>query len=169
MLLLLLAAAASGPSAPSPLSPLGSLVTASDYPPAAMQRGVTGHVGFRLRVDPAGKPDGCVVSQSSGSAELDNATCDLMLARARFRPARGPDGAPVRGDFMARIAWTLDREPEAVSSQAVRVRSELDTLGKVTSCNATPVETAAQFGGCGAFGDPRVLGHLVGRPLPGFA
>ena len=168
-MILLFAAAAVMSSTPTPLSTLGSLVTASDYPAGAMQRGVTGHVGFRLRIDATGKPDGCVVSQSSGSTELDNATCDLMLARARFKPALGTDGEPVRGDYQARIAWAIDNEPEAVTSEVIRVRSEFDAAGRVVSCTAVPAEAAAEFGGCTLFGDPRMLGHLVGRPLTGLA
>ena len=131
---LLFAAAAVASSAPEPLSPIGSLVGASDYPPGAIRQGVTGRVGFRLRVDATGKPDGCVVWQSSGSTELDNVTCDLMLARARFKPALGPGGEPARGDYEARIAWTIDNEPEAVTSEVIRVRSELDPRGGVVSC-----------------------------------
>lgn len=169
MMFLLLAAAAAAPSAPTPLSPLGAMITAADYPAAAMRSGVTGQVGFRLRVDATGKPDGCVVTRTSGSAELDNATCDLMLTRARFSPARGVGGEPERGDFSSSVAWTLDERPEQVVSEAVRVRSVLDARGAVTSCTATPAEFAAGIGGCGLFGNPRMLAHLVNKPLAGYA
>jgi TonB family protein len=167
--MLLLAAAASALSPPMPVTPLGSLITAADYPAGAMQHGIAGHVGFRLRVDATGKPDGCVVSHTSGSADLDNATCDLMLARARFKPALGPNGPPLRGDYAASLAWTLDNEPEPFASETISVRNALDSLGNVIACVATPVKAAAEFGGCKLFGDPRMLGRLVGRPLSGFS
>ena len=169
VLTLLLAAASLAPSSAVPLAPLGSLITSSDYPAGAMQRGVTGRVGFRLRLDATGKPDGCVVSQTSGSVELDNATCDLMLARARFKPALEPGGEPVRGDYSARVVWAIDEQPEAVTSEVIQVRSELDGSGKVISCTVVPAEAAVELGGCASFGDPRMLGHLTGRPLTGFA
>lgn len=169
MIFFLFAAAAVTPSAPTPLTPIGSIITPSDYPAGAMQHGVTGRVGFRLRVDTTGKPDGCVVWQTSGSTELDNATCDVMLARARFKPALGPSGEPVRGDFQARLAWTLDNQPETVTNEVIRVRSELDAAGRVVSCTAAPPQAAAEIGGCTLFGDPRMLGHLARSPLTSFS
>ena len=169
ILFALLLASAAAPSGPHPLAPLGTLISAADYPLVAKAQGVTGKVGFRLRVDTSGKPDGCVVSETSGSRDLDDATCDLMLARARFQPARGSDGAPTRGNYSTRVMWMIESEPEAVANEMVRVRSELDATGKVLSCSATPAETAAEFGGCSLFGDPRMLGHLTNQPIGKFA
>lgn len=51
-----------------------------------------------------------MVAESSGSAILDAATCQLITRRFRFRPATR-DGAPVSGTVYRRVTWRLPAEP----------------------------------------------------------
>jgi TonB family protein len=79
----------------------------SDYPPALISAGVSGRVTVRLRIDTSGTVAGCAPVVSSGSRELDVWTCALLMKRARFEPALGPDGRPAEGFSIARVSWLL--------------------------------------------------------------
>jgi TonB family protein len=99
LLILQLAAAA---SAPSPSAPSGqgfenlrTIFSVDDYPPQAMQNGWQGDVVPELRVDATGHPTSCRVVQSSGYPILDTKTCEILLTRARFLPAKDGNGNPV--------------------------------------------------------------------------
>jgi protein TonB len=86
---------------------LASYIGDGDYPPQAMQRGEQGQVGFELDVSPQGRVVRCRVTQSSGSALIDAATCRIMVARARFSPARDAEGRPVPDTAANSIRWFL--------------------------------------------------------------
>lgn len=59
-----------------------------DYPAYAMRMHHEGRTSFRLAVGPDGRAVSCTVTTSSGYLELDDATCRLMNARARFTAGR---------------------------------------------------------------------------------
>ena len=84
---------------------LASLVRLYDYPPRAFERREQGQVFFELTVGPAGRVTACRVTCSSGSTELDNATCRIMRKRARFVPARDSDGRPVPDTVASSLIW----------------------------------------------------------------
>ena len=86
---------------------LASYIQDGDYPPQAMQRGEQGQVGFELDVSPAGRVVHCRVIQSSGSALIDAATCRIMVARARYIPARNADGSAASDTVTGNIRWFL--------------------------------------------------------------
>ncbi|MBV8686017.1 MAG: energy transducer TonB [Alphaproteobacteria bacterium] len=86
---------------------LASYVSDSDYPSIAIRAEEQGTTRFRLAVGPDGKVSDCIVTGSSGSSALDQATCRIMKARARFTPARDGAGRPT-GDTVANaIRWVL--------------------------------------------------------------
>jgi protein TonB len=87
----------------------GAWITTADYPPAAIRAGEQGVVGVALRIDAAGRVASCVVTQPSGSATLDDATCRLYQRRGRFAPARDDAGVPVAATFADRVRWELPR------------------------------------------------------------
>ncbi|MEO9131190.1 MAG: energy transducer TonB [Sphingomonas sp.] len=64
----------------------------SDYPRAAWDAGIGGTVVTGLTVGANGRVSGCKVIETSGHAELDAATCPLILKRFRFDPARDARG-----------------------------------------------------------------------------
>ncbi len=55
----------------------------SDYPDRAYRARTTGVVGLRFVVAPDGYVSDCAVTRSSGSRELDDTTCRLILRRFR--------------------------------------------------------------------------------------
>jgi TonB family protein len=86
----------------------GSWIGPDDYPSASEILRQSGRVGYQLTVSAAGRIARCTITQSSGSASLDRATCDLLRSRATFSPATDDDGYPTAGDFTGRVVWTLD-------------------------------------------------------------
>ena len=71
-----------------PASDPSTWVRFSDYPTSALAQGEEGVVEMLYEVDTTGRVRNCAAYRSSGSADLDNAACAAMIARARFRPAR---------------------------------------------------------------------------------
>ncbi len=93
---------------------IAALISNDDYPPSALRAEEQGTVGFRLEVDPQGRVTQCTVTASSGSANLDAATCRLMQRRAQFEPALDRKGRPTSGTVTSQIRWVIpDDEPEA--------------------------------------------------------
>ena len=80
-------------------------VTTDDYPPRALREMRGGVTGFRLTVDATGRVTGCEVTSSSGSADLDQATCSYASRRARFAPATDENGQPTSGSYPSRVRW----------------------------------------------------------------
>lgn len=90
-----------------PLGRPGLWVTNSDYPAGAMRRGEQGVTGFRVTVGADGRVRDCVVTRSSGSDELDRATCAKVSMRAKFAPASDSNGNPVAGSYANTIRWEI--------------------------------------------------------------
>ena len=100
---------ASGDKAKSP-RPTGhpeKWVTVNDYPLEAYKEGKAGIVGFRLQVDADGHPTNCEVVATSQDGRLDQQTCNLLLARAKFKPALDRNKNPVEGVFQSEIHWVI--------------------------------------------------------------
>jgi len=96
-----------------PVMPLIYYFTEDDYPASALRADEQGTTAFRLDVSPEGRVTGCTVTASSGSAALDSATCRILRARARYRPATDAGGRPVAGSHSGRARWVLPPEPSA--------------------------------------------------------
>lgn len=90
-----------------PATDPGSWVTTDDYPAAALRDAHEGTTGFLLTIGPDGLPRRCEVTASSGHAELDDATCRLVMARARFETRRDDKGVRVGGTYRNRIRWQI--------------------------------------------------------------
>jgi protein TonB len=50
---------------------------------------------------------GCEVTASSGSSDLDAATCANVAKRARFNPATDESGARVAGSYSSAVRWEI--------------------------------------------------------------
>jgi protein TonB len=74
---------------------LSGEIRRSDYPPAAFRAGIGGHVEFRFTVGVTGRVTACAITRSSGNAELDAATCRLVIQRFRYRPSTDARGRPI--------------------------------------------------------------------------
>lgn len=105
-----------GADAPAPLddarparpirNPPG-LFVAADYPAEALAERAQGSTSYRLLVNELGRPESCDIERSSGSAALDQATCQVMTSRSRFYPAFNAAGRPVASNFTGTIRWIL--------------------------------------------------------------
>jgi TonB family protein len=92
---------------PKPRGNPGNWATANDYPSIALQMEIEGTTGFSVTVGPDGRVSECVITSSSGSPELDTATCTNVTRRARFEPALDASGTPTTGKYANRIRWQL--------------------------------------------------------------
>jgi TonB family protein len=88
---------------------LGSLITDDDYPAASIRNHEEGVVGFRLSVGADGRVTDCAITSTSGFPTLDETTCRILRARARFTPARGSNGNAVADTVSARIVWRMQK------------------------------------------------------------
>lgn len=95
------------PVGPRPRNDPGAWVMTSDYKTSWINREWTGTARFRLEIAASGKVAGCTITGSSGHAELDKATCDLVTRRARFEPARDGAGARIGGRYSGAVSWVL--------------------------------------------------------------
>lgn len=80
----------------------------ADLPADLRAAGFDGIVGVRYRVETDGHVTGCGVTRSSGHAELDALTCQLIEQRFRFDPSRDADGRPVRSTVVETHGWVID-------------------------------------------------------------
>lgn len=85
----------------------GSWVTDADYPSQAQREGRAGVTGFRLNIGAEGRVTDCTVTSTSGSPDLDAATCRLLPRRARFTPGTDAAGVPIAGTYDGKIPWRL--------------------------------------------------------------
>lgn len=132
MILALQPAAAAAPVVPAPLeiadhirSPLtaeqrargpemtnlAEVFTPANYPFLAKGRGDEGRVQFRVTIDARGVATGCTIVEPAVAPTLNRPTCDLILAKARFAPARDRRGRPVASTYMRRVSWALQDGP----------------------------------------------------------
>jgi protein TonB len=95
------------PKSARPRTDPGSWVSTDDYPGAALRRGEQGSVRFEVAVAPDGRVSDCRVTASSGSADLDAATCRTVSRRARFDPATDSAGARVTGTYTGSVHWVM--------------------------------------------------------------
>lgn len=92
---------------PKPSNDTSRWVTTGDYRSSWINRELTGVARFRVQVGTDGRVSQCMVVGSSGHAELDRATCDLVTRRARFDPARDGRGDTVSGSYSSAVSWRL--------------------------------------------------------------
>lgn len=84
--------------------------TPNDYPSRALREDREGTTGFRVSVGPDGRVTGCTVTSSSGSPDLDEATCSLVTRRARFNPATDGEGQPTSDSYSNRVRWQIPKD-----------------------------------------------------------
>lgn len=79
----------------------------SDYPRSAGDAGIGGTVSVLFVVAPSGRVTDCEITRSSGDAALDDTTCDLIIKRFRFDPARDRRGRPVESMVEENHSWMI--------------------------------------------------------------
>lgn len=145
-------------SAPQPTNRT-NWFSADDVPRYLMEQG-TGvwQVGIRVNVAPDGKIEDCEVEKSDGVPDLNKLTCEIVIVRAKFRPAHLADGSPAYGVYRTSVKWAVSDEPSDISKitspdldvtvaalprgvkspSLVRVMFAVDATGKASSCIAEP-------------------------------
>ena len=148
-----------------PVGSPGDWVTTSDYPSDALRFQITGVTAFRLYIDTAGKPSRCEIVQSSGFDVLDTATCELILARARFTPARNAAGMPAEGTYSNRVRWvTPEGAGLPIGERLFVMLLSIDEAGKIAACK---FEQRYPDGGDSSDEDPCARGMKSSPPQMG--
>lgn len=94
----------------TPRGNIGNWVTPEDYPSRAEREGVEGVVTISFDIGADGRVSNCRVTGSSGSSELDNATCGPFQRRGRYTPAQDAEGNKIaQSDQSQRIRWTIPK------------------------------------------------------------
>jgi TonB family protein len=115
-------------SSTSAYANLASYISDDDYPAEAIRAEEQGVVGFRLAIGPDGLVSDCSIELSSNSVSLDAATCRILQARARFRPARDSAGHATADSVKGRIRWVLPaEEPDSVEPTEVDLDSYISS------------------------------------------
>lgn len=148
--LAILAAAPAASAEPPPTAParakaqLAALFSDEDYPAEAVRNREQGAVAFRLSVGADGAATDCEVTGSSGSALLDSTTCSLLMARARFEPARDSKGGPTPDTYSGRIIWRLpeDEPPAPHPALVMWILCVGGEASKLVPGDAPPAEVA---------------------------
>ena len=84
--------------------------TTNDYPTRALREEREGTTGFRVTVGADGRVTICSITSSSGSPDLDEATCSNVTRRARFNPATDGEGNPTTGQYSSRVRWVIPKD-----------------------------------------------------------
>ncbi len=97
---------AAPPPPPKPAEPRGrsqDWVTTNDYPSRALREEREGTTAFRVTISPDGTVASCTVTSSSGSPDLDEATCKNISRRGRFRKPSEGYGTT----WSSRVKWVI--------------------------------------------------------------
>jgi TonB family protein len=90
-----------------PREPLNRIFSPDDYPGMSLDKNQQGSVRLTFLVDEKGGVADCSVEETSGVPALDTMSCYVIRSRARFDPAVGPDGRPIRSAHDTRITWKI--------------------------------------------------------------
>jgi len=80
-----------------------------DYPAAAFREGREGTAYFRTTIGVDGRAKDCVITQSSGHADLDSETCRVIIVRGRWTAAKNAAGEPIESSYAGKIDWKIGR------------------------------------------------------------
>lgn len=84
--------------------------TTNDYPARDLREGNQGTARFLLTIGANGRVESCRITETTGSASLDDATCRNVSRRAQFDPATDGSGARVGGTYSGSIRWVIPRD-----------------------------------------------------------
>jgi TonB family protein len=96
-----------GSANPIPRGNPRSWVTNADYPGRALGQNRSGEVHYTLTVSTIGRVLSCRVTATSGSIDLDEASCKNIARRARFQPARDKTGRAIVGEYTDKVIWEM--------------------------------------------------------------
>jgi|TARA_Y100000815_G_scaffold110105_1_gene98701 TonB family protein len=145
----------------------GYWLSDDDYPSGALKRKEEGPVAFSLLISPTGRIANCMITQTSGSADLDERTCAMIASRGRFKAARDENAAATYGSYRGMLYWRLPgklggpsyryvppvdmtlqvkRLPGGAQEERVTLTAKFDQTGHVTACQAfNPDQSSAKL------------------------
>ncbi len=91
---------------------IGEWLGADNYPPSAIRAGEQGRVVAIVSIDATGRPTACRIDISIGSPALEKGTCDVLLAKGKFEPARDAKGRAVASEMTMPVRWVLPGEAD---------------------------------------------------------
>jgi periplasmic protein TonB len=89
----------------------GGKIKNSDYPKAVREAHISGTTETLVSVGANGRPSACRVTRTSGSRELDTATCTLIMQRFKFKPARNAAGQAIDSRIEYEQEWDAPPPP----------------------------------------------------------
>ncbi len=89
---------------------VGEWLGADNYPASAIRAGEQGRVVAIVSIDATGHPTACRIDISIGSPALEKGTCDVVLAKGQFEPARDARGRAVASAMTMPVRWVLPGE-----------------------------------------------------------
>ncbi|MGB7409103.1 MAG: energy transducer TonB [Pontixanthobacter sp.] len=128
---------------PTPIGSPGLWASSKDYPPSALREDREGISRFSLVVDASGSATECAITESSGSVDLDETTCKLLLQRAKFEPARGVDGAPVESTWDNAVRWQIPNRQPGPGSYESTITVIYEKDGSVSFCKLSQTNLSA--------------------------
>lgn len=120
----------------SPRGNPGNWVITDDYPTRALRESREGTTGFEVTVGVDGRVTACEIIESSGSPDLDAATCDLVTRRARFNPATDRRANPIVGSYSNRVRWVIPVGPPPEPAEFI--------LSFIVGIDGRPVECRSE-------------------------
>lgn len=85
-------------------------ITNDDYPPSSLRNEEEGTSAITWTINTQGRVENCRVTQSSGSAALDQAACSALTRRGRYSPALDQAGNPISSTQSRRVVWKIPKE-----------------------------------------------------------
>ena len=89
----------------------GGKIKNGDYPKSLREAHISGTTVTQVAVGLNGRATSCRVIRTSGSRELDATTCQLILQRFKFKPARSAAGQPIGGSIEYEQEWDAPPPP----------------------------------------------------------
>jgi TonB family protein len=148
----------------SPAGNPGSWMSDNDYPASALKRREEGTAGFPLLIGPKGRVARCTIMEPSGSTDLDAATCSMIVAHSKFRPATDESGQPSYNIYDGRLTWhlpgrsgpfrskrpappgptielTVQKLPDGSREKMVWLIARYDATGQMAACEPSPTNS----------------------------
>lgn len=136
---------------------LSEVFASANYPFFAKVRGDEGRLRFVVTVDASGIAKECVIVEEAEAETLNQPTCDLIMAQARFEPARDRRGRAIAASFSRPVKWLLAKpRPLPVIDSHERVVLTFDGGGQA-DCR---IEASAD-----AETDPRTCAMVIDTPM----
>ncbi len=125
-----------------PLLPAAGISIGS-YPRDALRHGDEGTVRFEAVIGKDGSVRSCAITQSSGHADLDQATCDAIRQVRGFTPATNVRGAVIEGSYSSAIRWVIPKQNVPPAQSALVYSFIVDKNGLAHHCKLIRAEGPA--------------------------